>query len=118
MFKKICVSILAVGILASCKPSPREGADGYSFGTPQYVKQQITIQVVTYSNAKQLQAAAKARGVNNPDIVAFSVLRPPTFDVCTVHMIDPQVQYEPEFVGHEFLHCAYGQWHSSNDSRS
>ena len=118
MFRKIFFSIFVVGMLASCKPAPQQGADGYSFGTPQYKKQQVTIQIVTYSNSKQLQDVAKSKGANNSDIVAFSVLHSPSFDVCTVHMIDPQVRYEPEFIGHEFAHCIYGQWHTNNNSKS
>jgi hypothetical protein len=29
-------------------------------------------------------------------------------------MVDPKVEYQPEFVGHEMLHCFYGQWHKNN----
>lgn len=113
MFKKI----LAIGLLglalASCDTGPKPGADNYTFGTKQYERSSVQINIVTYKTQQEIAAAAKARGVDSPDIVAFSVLKPP-FDTCTVHMIDPAVKYEPEYVGHEFLHCVYGQWHTSN----
>lgn len=103
--------------LASCDAGPNTGADGYKFGEPQYAKQQVQVNVVTYNTQADLLRAAKQLGVDSPDVVAFSVLRPP-FDTCTVHMISPSVRYQPEFVGHEFLHCVYGQWHTDNNSRS
>lgn len=103
--------------LTSCDTGPNTGADGYKFGKPQYERQQVQVNIVKYKTREQLVAAAKARGVNNPDIAAFSVLHPP-FDTCTIHMIDPSVRYEPEYVGHEFVHCLYGQWHTNNNSNS
>jgi hypothetical protein len=117
MFNKFFTVTLFAFIVASCKPVPNTGADGYQFGTPQYEKQQVLVNVVTYNTQKELLASAKAKGVNDTEIVAFSELRAP-FDVCTIHMVKPTVKYEPEFVGHEFLHCSYGQWHTSNQSRS
>lgn len=103
--------------LTSCDTGPEAGADGYTFGQPQYEKQQVQVAVVTYNTRNELLEAARSRGVNNPELVAFSVLKPP-FDICTIHMVKPTVSYEPEFVGHEFLHCIYGQWHTNNESRS
>jgi hypothetical protein len=117
MLKKIIIATLFAFALTSCDPASNTGADGYKFGTPQYEKQQVQIDIVTYNSQKDLVAAAKARGVDNPDIVAFSIIKPP-FDACTVHMVKPTVSYDPEFVGHEFLHCVYGQWHTNNESRS
>jgi hypothetical protein len=116
MLKKLITLSTITLLLASCEPASKRGADGYSFGQPQYEKQQVQINVVTYKSNADLRAAAKARGVDIPEIAAFSELRPP-FDTCTVHMVDPRVSYEPEFIGHEFAHCIYGQWHTDNNSR-
>jgi hypothetical protein len=110
------VSLVLVLFLAACNQQPKEGADGYKFGEKQYEKQTVKVNVTTYKSSKEVQASAKALGADYPGIVAFSVLQPP-YDTCTIHMIDPAVSYEPEFVGHEFLHCTYGQWHRDNNSR-
>jgi hypothetical protein len=117
MLKKVLGLSLFALALTSCDKVSNTGADGYKFGTPQYEKQQVRIDIVTYNSQKDLVAAAKARGANNPDIMAFSIIKPP-FDTCTIHMVKPTVSYDPEFVGHEFLHCVYGQWHTNNESRS
>jgi hypothetical protein len=109
---------LAIGLallLSACNNTKPQGADGYTFGTKQYQQNNVQITVVTYSSEQELQKAATRYKTNN--IAAFSVLTPP-FDKCTIHMIDPAVSYQPEFVGHEFLHCVYGQWHTDNASRS
>ena len=103
-------------LLASCEN--KIGNDGYKFGEKQYEQTPVSVSIVTYKTEKDLQAAARARGANNEGIVAFSVLRANDPSTCTIHMIDPAVKYQPEFVGHEFLHCVYGQWHTNNDSRS
>lgn len=117
MLKKLFTTVLFAIALTSCKPTSNTGADGYKFGEPQYEKQQVQVNIVTYKSQSDLLAAARQLGVDNPDVVAFSVLRPP-FDVCTIHMVAPAVEYQPEFVGHEFVHCVYGQWHTNNDLRS
>jgi hypothetical protein len=102
-------------ILAGC--NSQQGADNYSFGTKQYEKDSVQVSIVTYESPAKLQKIAKDKyRINSDTLVAFSVLRPP-FDKCTIHMVDPTVSYEPEFVGHEFLHCVYGQWHTSNGLR-
>jgi hypothetical protein len=116
MLKKTTMALVLL-LLSSCDSTNKVGTDGYSFGDKQYEKNEVTIKVVAYKTQNDLLDVAKTKGISSPDVVAFSVLRPP-FDVCTVHMIDPAVRYEPEFVGHEFLHCVYGQWHTSNDDRS
>lgn len=117
MIKKL-LGIALLGLtVTSCDTGSNTGADGYKFGKPQYEKTQVQIQIVTYKTRSDLLKSAKARGVADPDVVAFSVLKPP-FDTCTIHMIDPRVSYEPEFVGHELLHCVYGQWHTNNDSKA
>ena len=114
MFKKVAAVFLL--FLASCGPTPQKGADGYTFGDKQYEKTTVQVNIVTYKSQAALQKALGNRaGVDASNVVAFSVLKPP-FDTCTVHMVDPSISYKPEFVGHEFLHCTYGQWHKNNSS--
>ena len=117
MLKKLITLSALVFLLNGCDVGPKQGSDGYTFGKPQYVKEQVQIKTVLYGSNAELQTAAKSMGVKNPDIVAFSVLKAP-FDVCTIHMVDPTIDYTPEFIGHEFAHCLYGQWHTNNASRN
>lgn len=104
--------LAATLVLAACGDTP--ASDGYSFGNKQYTRNSVQITVVEYPSLQALNKEAKARGVNS-EVQAFAVLRPP-FDTCTIHMVDPSTKYMPEFIGHEFTHCIYGQWHTNNDS--
>jgi len=118
MLKKL--TLVAFLLLAGCsQSSTKQGADGYTFNQKQYEKQTVQINVITYKTEEELVKAVtprlKGTDIDPKTVAAFSDLKPP-FDVCTIHMIDPKVRYEPEFVGHEFLHCVYGQWHVNNNT--
>lgn len=121
MLKKLAIGGIAAALVFTvigCNQSKHPGADGYTFGTKQFERDQVNVVVHTYKSREEFVASAKARGIKNADqVAAYSVLRPP-FDTCTIHMIDPAVSYDPEFIGHELAHCLYGQWHTDNDSRS
>lgn len=111
MLKLICATIIAL-LVVSCD---RRGSDEYAFGTKQYEKSSVKVNIVTYKSEKEFREEIKRRKLSE-NTAAFTVLKPP-FDECTINMIDPSVRYEPQFVGHEFLHCVYGQWHTNNQSR-
>ena len=95
------------------------GADGYRFITKTIERKEVRVKIVTYKTYDALEKALKSHLGNDPKysaikasrVEAFSILELPEYDVCTIHMIDPDVSYEPEYVGHEMLHCVYGQWH-------
>ena len=112
------IAAIALAILpVSCGPqNSRTGSDGYTFGTKQYTQKKFTVVITEYPNRKEFLEAARAAGIKTPDVIAFSKLVPPKFDTCKVHIVDPKVSYQPEFLGHEFAHCIYGQWHTNNDS--
>jgi hypothetical protein len=112
---KYFILLLFVLMLTSCDPVPKKGADGYVFGQPQYQRNQVDVNIVTYSKREFDKQLVKRKLPNTT--AAFTELKYP-YDVCTIHMIDPATRYEPEFVGHEFLHCVYGQWHTNNTSKS
>lgn len=116
MLKKI-TGLILIALLGACEPVSKTGADGYKFGEAQYEKQTVQINVVTYKTKAEFYGALAKYGSTDRSIVAFSIIRAP-FNTCTVHMMDPRVEYQPEFAGHEFLHCVYGQWHTDNDSRN
>ena len=105
--------LLVALLLSSCDAAPKKGADGYVFGNPQYQRNNVGVNIVTYSKREFDKQLVKRKLPNTT--AAFTELKYP-YDICTIHMIDPAIRYEPEFVGHEFLHCAYGQWHKDNNT--
>lgn len=117
MLKKIFPFALLTLVVACDSPVGKVGADGYRFGKPSFERSQIDMRVVTYKTRREFMIAAKKHGVKSDTVVAFSELKPPEFNVCIVHIMDPRVDYQPEFMGHELAHCLYGQWHTNNDSR-
>ena len=108
-----------LAMLASCEPVPNTGSDGYKFGDKQYTQNQVQVEIVTYPSRAAFDREIKRRGItaDGNSIVAFTSIYPKDPSRCTIHMVDPAVEYVPEFVGHEFLHCVYGQWHTSNQQR-
>lgn len=89
-----------------------EGMDGYEFSDPKDPRSTITVTVKVYPDYKSVREAVMALGVKAvPKVWAFSVVKGNT---CTIHMIDPNKDYRPELIGHEYLHCVYGQWHGTN----
>jgi hypothetical protein len=113
------LTLLAAVSLTSCdQPVNRVAADGYKFGQSSFVRNHVKVKFVTYKTRTEFISAARKRDIENPGIVAaFTELQPP-FDTCTIHIVDPQISYEPEWLGHELAHCLYGQWHTDNNSRS
>jgi len=123
LIKLLAVAAMST-VLWSCNESgSRVGADGYMFGTRQFEKKIVTVEVVVHKDLDALQEEARRIGVvrklndQSASVQAFTHLYPPNFDTCTIHMVDPSSHYAPEFVGHEFLHCVYGQWHTDNNSQ-
>lgn len=106
------ILLVATLVLAACGQTP--ASDGYSFGEKQHTKNTVQVSIVEYPSLQALNIEVKRRGVTS-EVQAFAVLRPP-FDTCTIHIVDPSKKYMPEFIGHEFTHCIYGQWHTNNDS--
>lgn len=105
-------TILAASSLLAIMESPSKGADGYKFLHKEFEQTNINIEFVIYPSYRDLQQAAKTRGVKKYNQTrAFSILHSPDYRTCTVHIIDPEKHYDPEFIGHEITHCIYGRWH-------
>lgn len=112
--KKYLIALALV--LASCSQSA--GKDGYTFNKEQFTHKNFEIEIVTYKNLSELRHTARTKyNVTNEKLAAFSIVYPIS-NKCVVHIIDPKIKYEPEFIGHELTHCIYGQWHSGNDLSS
>lgn len=94
-------------LLAGCSDAP----DGYVFGQSEYRRDEITLTVVTYPGVASLRAAAETRGVaveQGRALMAFSEIRGTH---CTMHIVEPEVKYQPQWIGHETVHCIRGRWH-------
>ncbi|MBD99753.1 MAG: hypothetical protein CMO34_07930 [Verrucomicrobia bacterium] len=115
---------LALFLGACGEGNGNRGADGYQFIEEQYVQEQFTTEVRVYDSRNDLHRAFRAiaseQGISSDeiagrieDIQAFSELSP-NGTYCRVHIFHPEVEYIPEFYGHEFAHCVFGQWHKDN----
>lgn len=113
--KRIALALLALG-LVSCDQGPggRTGADDYKFETKEYQKQTITVTIQVFQSQTELDHYARDNNIRVSGLAAFSKLYP-SVDKCTIFVVDPTVNYEPEFLGHEFAHCVWGRWHPKRD---
>ena len=113
------ILLLPLVLLSSCNQqnSTTPGSDNYRFGQKQYENKSVSVEIVTYNSRAKLKRESRKYGVTSDTVVAFTLLSKNDQTKCTIHMMDPYNAYEPEFVGHEFLHCVYGQWHTNNESR-
>lgn len=109
----------AAALLSTPAAAARKGADGYTFATKAMFNGSLEIQVIEYPTAAAMAKAWSAAhaGAIPPDkvLAAFSQLDanpvPGKPRLCLIHVLDPKVRYEPENVGHELMHCIYGDWH-------
>lgn len=117
--KKLVFPFAIFLLLSACDNVKRTGSDGYTFHEKQYTQEKITVELVLYPTREELDRETEKRklGSDTATVVAFTMLYKNDPSRCTIHMIDPSVHYQPEFVGHEFLHCVYGQWHKNNNTR-
>lgn len=119
MFNKIGIALVAsLLMLGSCDQGPKKGVDGYKFYQKEYEQTVVAVNVVTYKTREELHAAA-AKFLGEKDAKsynAFSILFKNKPDQCVIHMMDPSVEYTPQHVGHEMLHCFYGQFHIDNET--
>lgn len=97
--------------------SPDPASDGYIFENKQYENHTVTVHIKTYSSRKQFDRAANKHIKGKLTVEMFSVIRiEDTQHSCTIHMIDPTVDYAPEFMGHELAHCVWGRFHQKQNA--
>jgi len=108
----ILLLTVVVGLYA-CEQLEKPAADGYYFGEPQYVNANVSVQIVTYTEKDFIEEVRKRKLPK--EVMAFTELFSNDQQRCRIHIVRPTEKYSPEMVGHEFLHCVYGQWHTSNE---
>jgi hypothetical protein len=115
----------AVFLMSSCewKPANKKGKDGYYFEQSQWVRTEFPVEIVLVQSRKEMKEEISKRmssvdgKIKAEDVAAFAVVSP-TNTKCVLYILDPKVHYEPEFIGHELVHCIYGSWHSEPQKRS
>lgn len=85
-------------------------SDGYTFNKVVGEQREALIVVQTYQSTEELQRAAQGLGIIPERLVAFTQYNDKT-KLCTIHIVDPKQVHAPQFIGHEVLHCVYGNWH-------
>ena len=101
--------LLLAFALAACG---RQAPDGYSFDRKEFDRSRVEVSVFTYGGEAALRHAAAEMGVQpeGRKLMAFGFVEKGRA-ACTVHVVDPAVSYQPEWLGHELAHCLYGRWH-------
>ena len=109
MLKYIVMSLL----LCVCAPAVAQiKSDGYEFkGNPPILRSEFTTVIVQHDSLDSLNKAAKKYyGTRSRQVHAFNIYNLDK-NICTIHIIKPAKDYMPEHIGHELVHCIYGNWH-------
>ena len=113
----VVVATTVMTLVACDNTSKQKGKDGYYFEKESFTRTEFPVEVVLVKDAAAMEAEVKRRNnlhgsiESSRSVAAFSVIRM-NDPKCTIYMIDPKNKYEPEYIGHEFVHCIYGVWHS------
>lgn len=113
---------LLVGILfavVSCDNGSykKRGMDGYYFEKESFVRTDFQIEINLVQSPEEMSRLIASRKgkingkVDPKNVAAFAVIREDD-TTCTLYILDPKINYQPEFIGHELVHCIYGTWHS------
>lgn len=89
----------------------------YRFENATITRTDVQVKVVSVYNTMLLQQKASDFGMELASTVqAFSVWSPNT-NRCTIFIVEPKKSQTPNtaVVGHELLHCFYGDWHRNQE---
>lgn len=99
-------------LLAGCGQS--EAADGYVFAGKQYDRAAVLVKKREHRSFADLRAALPprmSREWKDRHVVGGAWGELHADGSCTIHFVDPELSYQPEWIGHETAHCFYGDWH-------
>jgi hypothetical protein len=92
-------------------PNYRSFTDGYAFQRKQFHKDKVKIKLITYDSVEEFRKAVTSKKeFEGRNIAAYSVVYKKR-NYCEIHIVSPDVRYEPHYAGHELYHCFYGHWH-------
>ena len=88
----------------------------YAFEKRQYTSNKIEVTLVEHNSYAEIRQAYVdyAKKPAPRSLIAFSEINP---KFCIIHTIKPEIDFQPKFVGHEIMHCFYGQWHPSVEAK-
>lgn len=100
------IPLLAL-LIAGCDGG---GSDGYRFERKEWERAPTSVTVITHRSVEALRAAAPPGAVPSEgrENMAWSIIRG---SGCEVHIVDPETDWMPEWLGHEVAHCVWGRWH-------
>ncbi|WOF44378.1 hypothetical protein KNJ79_05445 [Sphingopyxis indica] len=90
--------------LASCGGG---APDGYRFEKKEFTRARPNITFVVHPSIGDLRKAGP-KLEDGRELMAWGEILP---NECRVHIVDPAVSYQPQWIGHEVTHCVYGRWH-------
>lgn len=100
------------------------GLDGYYIEREEYRHESINVKIVRYrSHQKLIDSWIKKFGAidlpGDKTIRAFSEWRVTPIGVtCTIHIVEPKIDYQPQFMGHELMHCMSGSFHPTQPAKT
>lgn len=108
-------------LLASCDGSSGTKADGYYFENKEFSATSLQANVVEHKSLNDLQryysaTTNKSANDGSKSVQAFTLYTYANgHSKCEIHIVDPAVDYMPEFIGHELVHCIHGRFHKNQD---
>lgn len=109
----IGIVLIGLFVVVSCDNKPNNAVDGYYFEQETFTRNSFVTEIVLAGSRAELKQLYLDKGGKDAnDLAAFAVVSQ-VQNRCTIYMIDPRVHYEPEYIGHELVHCIYGDWHKS-----
>jgi len=93
------------------------GVDGYIVEKAEFMHTDINLRVHMYRSRPSFDAASRMMGVEvvkDAKTMGFTVSNP-SDNYCDMYIFDPAFYYGPEFIGHELVHCIYGQFHPTQN---
>ena len=107
---KILFAALALTSLSSCG-TQIPASDGYTFDKQDFYRDDIHVKIVQFDNRKEFEAEAARVGIENTSVVMAFTTVSLSEPVCTIRVMNIPNDYEPKWIGHELIHCMYGNFH-------
>lgn len=93
---------------------PIYAADDHVFNAAEFRQTVVVVKFTKYGSYEALVAGFNERyGTDIKPGELFGWALSDGENLCEIHMVDPEQDYQPATLGHEFAHCLYGSWHES-----